>query len=68
MTNYYENLIKTHVTKTIQKICETNYTFHFPIVHCGKSLISVFQVYFASIDKNLILSGKICTGLSFYEV
>ena len=34
----------------------------------GKSLISVSQEFFASINKMLILAGGLCTRLSFYEV
>ena len=38
------------------------------IVHYGKSLISAFQEFFASIYKTFILAGGLATGLSFYEV
>ena len=38
------------------------------IAHYGKSLISVFQRFFASMNKILILMGKLDTRLSFYEV
>ena len=34
----------------------------------GKSLISVLQRFFASIDKIFILAGRLGTRLSFYEV
>ena len=37
------------------------------IAHYGKSLISVFQEFFASINKSFILSGTLNTKLSFYE-
>ena len=34
----------------------------------GKSLISVFQEFLASIDKIFILAQKLATRLSLYEV
>ena len=34
----------------------------------GKSLISVFQKFFAAINKIFILEGGLGTGLSFYGV
>ena len=37
-------------------------------VHYGKSLIFVFQDFFASIDKIFILAWGLGTRLSFYEV
>ena len=37
-------------------------------MHYGKILISVFQEFFASIDKIFILAGGLGTRLSFYEV
>ena len=37
------------------------------IVHYGKSLISVVQESFNSIDKIFILAGILDTKLSFYE-
>ena len=38
------------------------------IAHYGKSLISVFQRFFATINKIFILAGRLSTRLSFYEV
>ena len=40
----------------------------FQMVYCGKGLITVFQQFFASIDKTFILPGGLATGRSFYEV
>ena len=37
-------------------------------MHYGKSLISIFQEFFASIDKMFNLGGRLGTRLSFYEV
>ena len=37
-------------------------------MHCGESLISVVQEFFASIDKIFILAGGLSARLSFYEV
>ena len=42
--------------------------FSCEIVHNRKCLISVFQEFFASINKTFILAGRLSTGLSFYEV
>ena len=36
------------------------------IAHKGKSLIAIFQNIFASINKNLILEGRMRTRLTFY--
>ena len=36
------------------------------IAHCGKSLFSVFQEFFASIDKTFTFAGRLGAGLSFY--
>ena len=38
------------------------------IVHYVKSLISVFEEFFASINKILILAGRLATRISFYDV
>ena len=38
------------------------------IAHYRKSLISVFQEFFASINKVFILAGRLGTRLLFYEV
>ena len=38
------------------------------IAYRGISLISVFQVFFASIDKILIFAGGLGAGLLFYRV
>ena len=35
--------------------------------HCGESLISIFEEFFASIEKIFILAGGLGTRLSFYE-
>ena len=43
-------------------------TTESPIAHYGKSLISVFQHFFGSIDKMFILAGRLGTRLSFYEL
>ena len=42
--------------------------FSCEIAHYGKSLISLFQEFFDSFDKILILWGRLGTRLSFYEV
>ena len=47
----------------IHKISETNSNFHY-----GKSLISVFEEYFASFNKIFILAGRLGTRLSFYGI
>ena len=46
------------------------FTKYFPceIAHYQKSLISVFQQFFASINKIFILAERLGTRLSFYEV
>ena len=36
------------------------------IAHCGKSLFSVFQEFFASIDKTFAFAGRLGARLSFY--
>ena len=46
----------------IHKIFETNPNYY------GKSLISVFQKFFASINKTFILAGGLDTRLSFNGV
>ena len=38
------------------------------IAHYGKSLISVFQGFFANINNIFILAGRLDTRLLFYEV
>ena len=38
------------------------------IAYRGKSLISVFQVFFAGINKILIFTGALGAGLLFYRV
>ena len=38
------------------------------IAHYGRSLISAFQEFFASVNKTFILAGRLDTRLSFYEV
>ena len=42
--------------------------FSCQIAHNGKSLVSVFQDFSASIYKLFILAGRLDTGLAFYEV
>ena len=42
--------------------------FSCEITHCGKSLISVFEDFFASIKKILILAGSLDPTIWFYEV
>ena len=37
------------------------------MVHYEKSLVSLFQTFFASIDNILVLGGKLGTRLTFYE-
>ena len=37
------------------------------MVHYEKSLLSLFQAFFASIDNILVLAGKLGTRLTFYE-
>ena len=46
------------------KIFETNSSFN---VKLREKLISVFQKFFAIIDKMFILAGGLGTRLSFYE-
>ena len=42
--------------------------FSCGVAHSGKSLISVFQDFFASINKNFILTVGLGAALSFYGV
>ena len=56
--NYLIHLFST----IIQKIFESNLAQH------RKSLLSVFQEFFASIVKILILARRLGTRLSFYEM
>ena len=42
--------------------------FSCGVAHSGRSLISVFQDFFASINKNFILAVGLGTALSFYGV
>ena len=51
----------------IYKIFEINFGFHAKNVHYGKSLISVFQEFFASINNFRIYAGRLGTRLLFYE-
>ena len=37
-------------------------------MHNRKSLVSAFQEFSASINKNFIVTGRLGTRLSFYEV
>ena len=41
--------------------------FSRKIAHQGKSLISVFQEYFGSIDKIFLLAGRLDTRVSFMK-
>ena len=50
---------------TIHKIFDTNSSFH---VKYGKSFISVFQEFFASINKTFILAGGLGTGLLLLDL
>ena len=59
-----------------KKVCRDNNSpntrdwlqFWCEIAHYGQSLTSVFQGFFASINKTFILAGRMDTRLSFYEV
>ena len=42
--------------------------FWCDIVQCWKNLVFVFEEFFASIKKILILAGSLGPSLSFYEV
>ena len=44
------------------------FTEYCEVAHYGKSLISVFQEFAASINKMLILTGRLGTRLLFYKV
>ena len=63
-------------TTIIHKIFETNSSLHCEMAHYERSLISVFQEFFAGIDKIFFLAGKNFhssifirgTNLYFYEV
>ena len=50
------------------KYVRLSLVFPCEIAHYGKNLISVFQEFFASINKILILAGRLSTRLLFYEV
>ena len=50
------------LTTTMDKIFDKLW-FSCEIVHYGKSLNSIFQEFFASIDKIWILGGRISTRL-----
>ena len=45
---------------------ETKLSFPCEIANDGECLISVFKDFFASIDKILILGGRLASRLSFY--
>ena len=51
----------------LQNIWDLLY-FSSEITHNEKSLISVFQEFFAIINKNFIFAGRLDTRLWFYEV
>ena len=44
------------------------FQFSCEVAHYGKSLISVFEKFFASVKKILILAWRLGTRLSFYGV
>ena len=50
----------------IHRVFETNSSFPREIAHCGKSSISIFQEFFASVQKIFILAGGLRTRLSFH--
>ena len=45
------------------KIFKNNSIFHGEIAHYGKSFISVFQEFSASINKTVILAGRLGTTI-----
>ena len=52
----------------IHKVFETNSSFYVKKRLLRRSLISVFQEFFASVNKMFNLAWRRGTGLSFYEV
>ena len=64
-------LVELEATKCFQRQPFTKYlrqlSFPCEIAHYGRNLISVFQEFFAGIDKSYILAGRLGTRLSFYE-
>ena len=61
------NILSRYLATITHKISETDSGFHVKI-HYRKSLITVFLEIFASINKMLILAGRLGTKLSFYGV
>ena len=62
--------MSSELTTTIHEIFETNSSFHVKWYNTGNLililiLISVFQEFFASIDKIFILAGRLGTELWF---
>ena len=47
----------------MDKIFETNSNFHVEHAHYGKSAISIFQEFFATIDKIVVLAVGLGTRL-----
>ena len=64
---YSLDILSEFYAAITRKIFKTNSSFHVK-VHHGKSLISGFQEFSASIKKTFILEGRLGTRLSFYEV
>ena len=61
--------IKNMFPETItHKIFETNSIFPVKERTVGKILVSVFEEISASINKTVILAGRLHTRLSFYDV
>ena len=67
--HFYEEFFATDKPESeptiTHKVFETN---SGGIAHYGKSLFSVLQEFFASINKTFILAGGLRTRLSFYQV
>ena len=56
------------LTTITHKIFKTNSSFFCEIAHYGKSFISVFEEFSASINKTFILAARLGTRLLFYEI
>ena len=52
----------------IHEIFDSNSAQHMKIAQHGKSLLSVFQEFYASINNIFILPWRLGTRLSFYEM
>ena len=59
---------KFFAEKTIHKILKTNSSFSVKQRTTGKKLISLFQQFFADIDKIFHLGGRLGTRLKFNEI